>query len=110
MALAAALSAATAYLHGLMGAVLAERHIEHIASWAGSVAFFLTMVAVYLGIMAGLMRHAEAEHAKALLQAENLARWERSKEAVLTDETKRTAIVTTSVQVDDAEAAQLEAP
>jgi putative Mn2+ efflux pump MntP len=111
MALAAGLSAATAYLHGLMGAVLAERHIEHVASWAGSVAFFLTMVAVGLAIMAGLIRDAETQFARAKLEAENLERWELSKQAQLTDgTTKKTEIVTAAVQCDEAETPQLEAP
>ena len=83
LTLAAGVSAAAAYLHGLMGAVLAERHIEHIADWAEGVAFWLVMGAVWLAMVAWFARTAECELEKARLHADNISRWERCQQAQL---------------------------
>lgn len=58
VAIAAALSAGSAYVHGLVGAILAEKHVEHLGSWAGGVSIWFVMGAVWLGFVAAqLWKH-----------------------------------------------------
>ncbi|MDB4989441.1 MAG: hypothetical protein JWN04_4619 [Myxococcaceae bacterium] len=101
MVIAAAIAGTIAYLHGLLGAVLAERHVQHIAGWAGGVSTLLGFCTVALVTYAAIIRIAEQSVAQSQLDAENRLKWERANQAHLVVESRKlidagSSVLTTS--------------